>query len=328
MRQRGMELRRSSRRTFIRDSFAMAATAALLEPGPVLLGQASAAEPKLRSIRLGGPSFANTEDPEALALAHRKLGYRAAYCPGVALKDTDRIHALTEAFAKHDVVIAEVGRWCNLLDADPAKRQQNLETVTEGLALAEAVGALCCVDIAGSFSPTSWFGPHPENLSPKHFDADVENARKIIDAVKPKRARFCYEVMGWALPDSPASYVKLIKAVDRPAFGVHLDPCNLVNSPDKFYHNTALLNECFDKLGRWIVSCHAKDLTWDIEMNVHFREVPPGKGSLDYATYLKRVAELPQNPPLMLEHLVTAEEYAGAREHIFEVGRKAALSFG
>src|SRR5664279_6279577 len=128
MRQRGMELRRSSRRTFIRDSFAVAATAALLEPGPVLFGQASAAEPKLRSIRLGGPSFANTEDPEVLALAHRKLGYRAAYCPGVALKDTDRIRALTDAFTKHDVVIAEVGRWCNLLDTDPAKRQQNLET--------------------------------------------------------------------------------------------------------------------------------------------------------------------------------------------------------
>ena len=146
--------------------------------------------------------------------------------------------------------------------------------------------------------------------------------------MKPKRSRFCYEMMGWALPDSPDSCVKLLKAVDRPALGVHLDPCNLVNSPEKFYHNTALLNECFDKLGRWIVSCHAKDLTWDVEMNVHFREVAPGKGSLDYATYLKRLAELPQNAPLMLEHLSTAEDYAAAREHIFAVGRKAGLSFG
>ena len=144
----------------------------------------------MQPIRLGGPSFAKTEDPEELALAHRKLGYRAAYCPGVSLKDTDRIKALREAFAKHDVVIAEVGRWCNLMDANPEKRRQNLETVTEGLALAEAVGALGCVDIAGSFSPTSWFGPHPDNLSQKYFDAAVENARKIIDAVKPKRARF------------------------------------------------------------------------------------------------------------------------------------------
>jgi sugar phosphate isomerase/epimerase len=323
-----MCLRKSNRRAFIKDSLTLAATTALLEPGPGLLGQASAAERRRRPIRLGGPSFANTDDPEALALAHRNLGYRAAYCPGVALKDADRIRALSEAFAKHDVVIAEVGRWCNLLDVDPDKRRQNLATVTEGLALAEAVGALCCVDIAGSFSPTSWFGPHPDNLSPKYFDAAVENARKIIDAVKPKRARFSYEVMGWSLPDSPDSYVKLVKAVDRPAFGVHLDPCNLVNSPEKFYHNTALLNECFDKLGRWLVSCHAKDLTWDVEMNVHFREVAPGKGSLDYATYLKRLAELPQNAPLMLEHLSTADDYAAAREHIFAVGRQGGLSFG
>ena len=39
---------------------------------------------------------------------------------------------------------------------------------------------------------------HP--LSQKFFDAAVENARKIIDAVKPKRTRFTYEAMGWAWP--------------------------------------------------------------------------------------------------------------------------------
>jgi sugar phosphate isomerase/epimerase len=306
----------------------MAATAALLEPGAFVFGQAPAPGTDAHSIRLGGPSFATTQDPEELALAHRKLGYRAAYCPNVPLNDADRIKALSEAFARHDVVIAEVGRWCNLMDADPEQRRKNLQTVTEGLALAEATGARCCVDIAGSFSQTSWFGPHSDNLSPKHFDACVENARKIIDAVKPKRARFAYEMMGWAFPDSPDSCARLLKAVDRPAFGVHVDACNLINSPERFYHNTALLNECFDKLGRWIVSCHAKDLTWDVEMNVHFREVPPGKGSLDYSTYLRRLAQLPQAPPLMLEHLSTAEEYTGAREHIFEVGRKAGLSFG
>jgi sugar phosphate isomerase/epimerase len=323
-----MEPHKSSRRIFLQNSFRIAATGALLAPVSNFFRPASAAESSGRALRLGGPSFAKTEDPEELALIHRKLGYRAAYCPGVPLKDTDRIRALAEAFTRHDVVIAEVGRWVNLLDADAEKRRKNLQTVTDGLALAEAIGALCCVDIAGSFSPKSWFGPNPDNLSKKHFDASVENARKIIDAVKPRRARFCYEVMGWAWPDSPDHYVKLIKAVDRKAFGAHLDPCNLINSPEKFYHNTALLDECFDKLGRWIVSCHAKDLTWDVEMNLHFREVAPGKGALDYPTYLRRLAKLPQSPPLMLEHLVTAEDYAEARGYIFETGRQTGISFG
>jgi sugar phosphate isomerase/epimerase len=320
-----MKLR--SRRAFLQHSLTLAATAALVQPGSNLFVQTSPGASGLHPIRLGGPAFANTQDPEALALAHRKLGYSAAYCPNVALSDSDKIRAIRDAFAKQDVVIAEVGRWCNLLDADPEKRRKNLQTVTGGLALAEAIGARCCVDIAGSFSETSWFGPHPDNLSPRHFDAIVENARKIIGAVKPKRARFTYEMMGWSLPDSPESCVKVVKAVDRPAFGVHVDICNLINSPDKFYHNTALLNQCFDKLGRWVVSCHAKDLIWDVEMNVHFREVVPGKGSLDYGTYLRRLAQLPQGPPLMLEHLASAEEYTSGREHILEVGHKAGLTF-
>ena len=270
-------------------------------------------------IRLGGPSFSNAADPEELALAHKKLGYRAAYCPNVPLNDSARIQALREAFAKHDVVIAEVGRWVNLLDADPEKRKQNMQKVIDGLALAEAVGARCCVDIAGSFNRDVWFGPHPDNLSGQFFDAAVENARKIIDAVKPQRTKFCYEMMGWALPDSPDSYLRMLKAVDRKAFGVHLDPCNLVNSPSHFYQNGRLIDECFDKLGPWITSCHAKDLTWDVEMNVHFREVAPGRGSMDYQTYLRRLAAMPQQPPLMLEHLSKAEEYAQAKEHIIQL---------
>ena len=159
------------------------------------------------------------------------------------------------------------------------------------------------------------------------FDAVVENARKIIDAVKPKRARFCYEMMGWALPDSPDSYLKLIKAVDRPAFGVHLDPCNLVNSPEKFYHNTALLNECFDKLGPLD------------------RELPrqgPDLGRGDERPFprsgarqrLAGLHDLPETPGRAAAEPAPDDRASGhtggirrGREYIFEVGRKAGLTF-
>ncbi len=272
--------------------------------------------------------FNMPKDPEGMALAHRKLGYRAAYCPGVALDDKERIRDIKAAFAKHDVVIAEVGRWVNLLDADPAKRAANLKTVTEGLALAEAVGARCCVDIAGSYNRKVWYGPAPGNYSKEFFDEVVENARKIIDAVKPTRTKFTYEAMGWAIPDGPDSYLKLIKAVDRPAFGVHLDPCNMINCPERFYNTTALLNECFDKLGPWIVSCHAKDLTWDVEMNIHFREVTVGAGSIDFATYVKRLAALPGDATLMIEHMAGPEEYDKARKYLLDLGGKNGIHFG
>jgi len=287
----------------------------------------SPAPPARRSIRLGGPVSIRTDDPAEIARFHRRIGYRAAYCPNLDLKDADRIRAYASAFEQEGVVLAEVGRWVNLMDADPAKRKANLERVTDGLALAESIGALCCVDIAGSRHPTIWYGPHPGNVSPEFFDAAVENARKIIDAVRPRRAKFAYEMMGWAIPDSVDSYLELIRAVDRQAFAVHLDPCNLINSPNRFFGQTALLNDCFDRLGRWIVSCHAKDLAWEVEMNVHFREVRPGTGEFDYGTYLRRLAELPQQPPLMLEHLPNPQEYDQARQHILDLGRAAGLSF-
>jgi sugar phosphate isomerase/epimerase len=321
-------MKKCNRRGFLKQSLAAAVAASAVNPDGVLSAGAASNTGPVGSIRLGGPIFdKKSDDPEELALAHRKLGYGAAYCPNIPLTDTARIRAAAEAFAKHDVVIAEVGRWVNLLDRNAEKRAANLKLVTDGLALAEEIGALGCVDIAGSYSAKEWYGPDPDNLSAKFFDAAVENARKIIDAVKPRRAKFSYEMMGWSIPDSPDQYLKLIKAIDRKAFAVHLDPCNIVNSPTKFYRNTELLNECFDKLGRWIVSCHAKDLTWDVEMNLHFREVRPGAGAIDYDTYLRRLAALPQHPPLMLEHLPNAQEYNQARTHIFEVGQRLGLQF-
>lgn len=306
-----------NRRFFLKASLAAGAAAAV---------NARGAAGGARPLRLGAPAFAKTDDPVELARWHRAQGYRAAYCPKLDLKDGERIRAVEKAFGEADVVIGEVGRWCNLLDPDPEKRRKNLATVTEGLALADAVGARCCVDIAGSFNPDIWYGPHPDNFTSRFFDAAVENARAIIDAVKPRRAKFCYEMMGWTMPESADRYVEMIKAVDRPAFAVHLDPCNLINSPEKFYRNTDLLNECFDKLAPWIVSCHAKDLAWEVEMNVHFREVMPGTGSLDYATFLRRLAALPEPPPLLIEHLKGEAEYAAAAKFIREKGESLGLS--
>jgi sugar phosphate isomerase/epimerase len=309
-----------NRRIFLQSSLAAGAAAALGARGAEQAGGT-------RPLRLGAPAFAKTDDPVELARWHRAQGYRAAYCPKVDLKDADRIKAVEKAFGEADVVIAEVGRWCNLTDPDPEKRKKNLATVTEGLALADAVGARCCVDIAGSFNPDVWYGPHPDNFTQTFFDAAVENARAILDAVKPKRAKFCYEMMGWTMPDTAERYLALIKAVGRPGFGVHLDPCNLVNSPATFYRNADVLNACFDTLAPWIASCHAKDLSWEVEMNVHFREVRPGLGKLDYGTFLRRLAALPEPPPLMIEHLKGEEEYAAAAKYIVDTGRSLGLTF-
>jgi sugar phosphate isomerase/epimerase len=278
-------------------------------------------------IRLGAPVSVPGDDSDALARGHRAKGYRAGYCPAIRLDDRERLRATVEAFARHDVAIAEVGRWVNLLDPDPEARKKNLATVTEGLALAEAVGARCCVDIAGSFSPTSWFGPHPENLSERFFEAAVDNARLVLDAVKPTRTTFCYEMMAWSLPDSPDACLQMMKAVDRKRFAVHLDPCNLVNSPGRYYRSSDLVRECYAKLGPHVASVHVKDLSWEVEMAVHFREVRVGLGSIDHGAWLAEHARVCPDVPLMLEHLPAEAEYDAARDHVRATGDRLGLRF-
>ena len=275
-------------------------------------------------VRLGGPIYLKSTDPAELAREHRRLGYSAAYVPNTTLADAARVE---KAFAAENVVIAEVGAWKNMLDPDPAKRKENLQYVTERCALAEAVGARCCVDIAGSYHPDIWYGLDPKNVTKQFFDATVENCRHVIDAVKPKRTKFTIEMMPWNLPDTPDSYVDLIRAVDRAAFAVHLDVCNIVNSPRRFYENAEVIRECFKKLGRWIASCHAKDLQWIPEMNVHFLEVIPGRGQVDYRAYLGELAKLPVDAPLMLEHLKNAAEYDEGRAYIQKVAADIGVQF-
>jgi sugar phosphate isomerase/epimerase len=279
-------------------------------------------------MRLGAPIFLDSDDPDELAREHRRLGYGAAYCPTVALADAARVRATREAFARADVVIAEVGAWRNMMDPDPVARQSNLVYVTERLALAEEVGALCCVDIAGSFSPSSWYGPHPNDLSEEAFDLTVENVRRILDEVKPKQARFGLEMMPAAVPNSADDYLRLLAAVDRPMFAIHLDPVNLINSPDRYFGNGALLRECFAKLGPRVVSCHAKDTLLSDRLTFCVEEARPGLGTLDYRTYLSELARLPAGVPLMVEHLKSAEEYGLAVAHIRAVAAECGLAFG
>ena len=309
---------RQSRRGFLKTSLAGAAVASLhlSSPTPAATGG---------GLRLGGPVFDKYQDPDGWARAVRKLGYSTAYCPIGAEAADDVVRAYERAAQKADIIIAEVGAWSNPISPDDEKRKAALEKCRLQLALADRIGARCCVNITGSRG-TQWDGPAAENFTEETFEMIVETTRGIIDDVKPTRTWFTLETMPWAYPDSADSYVRLIRAIDRDRFAAHLDPVNLVCSPQRYYANGKLIAECFEKLGPHIKSCHAKDIYLHPKLMTHLDEVRPGQGELDYATFLRELNKLP-GVPLMLEHLPNAEEYRQAAEHIRSVGRGLGLSF-
>jgi len=305
-----------SRRTFTKASVLGAAALASCSVNKFAGGR------RLSSgLRLGGPVFEDYEGQDEWVQALKKLGYNSAYCPVDADAPQDVVKAYEKAARRANITIAEVGVWNNPLDPDDKKRKAAYDRCCRLLDLADRIGAKCCVNVCGSR------GEGAINLTEETFDMIVELIRAIVDEVKPTRSYYALETLPNRHPDSVDSYLRLVKAVDRKGCAAHLDPVNLINSPRRFYGNTELIKECFAKLGPYIKSCHAKDIRMEQGFPVNLQECQPGLGELDYATYLREVSELPEPPPLMLEHLEEAKEYRQAAEYIRSVAKDTGLSF-
>lgn len=278
-------------------------------------------------MRLGAGVFYHGTDPEQYALAHVEKGYGAALCPEwLSLERPKELQNFKNVMKKHDVVIAEVGVWNNPLDPNKTEAEKNIRQMVDKLRLAEELGAASCVNILGTKQTASWFGPHAGNYSDAFFEEAVEVIQYVIDEVKPERTKLSFEMMPYCFLDSPEEYLRFLQAVNRKAAGVHLDICNNMDSPRRFYNNTAYIKHTFDLLGKEIVSLHLKDIALKADsLTVAFEEVLLGTGGMDYVTLMQEISKLPADTPAILEHLHTEEQYDMAAKAATEFALEAGL---
>ena len=276
-------------------------------------------------MRLGGLILDKYEDPDGWVAAIKRYGYTAAFFPIDADQGDDLARAYADAARAANIVIAEVGAWSSPVSADEAVRQAAIKKCEDQLALADRIGANCCVNISGSRGE-SWAGPHPDNLTDETFDLIVETVRDIIDAVKPTRTFYTLETMPSMFPDSADSYLRLIKAIDRERFAAHFDPINLMASHRAYYNNAVMVREFFEKLGPYIKSCHAKDAILHDEFTVHIDQTRPGLGGLDFGVYLTEIDKLGPDTPLMLEYQQSPVEYVVAAAYIRAVAKDVGVT--
>lgn len=263
-------------------------------------------------MRLGGPVFYEGEDPEEFVRIHTLKGYRAALCPqNLKAGQTQKIQAYRAAAVRKDLIYAEVGAWCNPLSEDPKEAGQARERIIERLSLAEELGARACVNVIGTRCPDNWYGPDEKNYSEDFFAEAVSVYRSVIDAVRPKRTRMTFEMMPYSFLDCAQEYLRFLKALDRPEAGVHLDLVNCINSPRRYFANREWITETFRIFaGVPICSVHLKDIRLECQpVSTVFTEVPIGEGAVHFPTLLKELAKLPEDTPVLLEHLREERAY-------------------
>ena len=274
-------------------------------------------------MRLGGSVMKPYNSPQEWLAHVKELGYSCVIFPVESTAPASVIRDYAQCCRDNDLLIGEVGAWRNVMARDEKERAANMDWNIRQLELAETVGANCCVNISGSFAEM-WDGYHPDLDTKETWDLVVSNTQKIIDAVKPTRTSYSLEPMPWMVPESPEQYLQLLKDVDRPAFKVHLDYCNMLNSIERYRHASEFITHCFDLLGENIVSIHAKDaLIVQGALPVNINEIMPGKGSIDLSLVTKLAHQLGDDIPVFVEHLDTHEDYLQAAAAMREAARKA-----
>ncbi len=275
-------------------------------------------------MRLGGAIERPYSNPKEWLSYVKELGYSTVLCPIDCRADARTRREYLECAKENDLIIGEVGVWRNVLHADPKQRRENMEFAKAQLELAEDMEARCCVNISGSRGEI-WDGHYPENYSAETYAMTVESVQEIIDAVKPVKTCYSIESMPWMVPDSPRQYLQLIQAVDRKAFGAHLDFVNMINSAKRYVFRHEFIQECFDILGPYIVSIHAKDVRMEQAYTTLIHEVYPGDGDLDYTRILTMAEKLGADIPVFIEHLPDFETYKRCAEYMRENARKCGV---
>ena len=274
-------------------------------------------------MKLGLSGALEHNNAQEWAKKHYDLGCRAINFP-LDYTDKDEIIQDYVAQAKeYGLVIAEVGAWCNPLDKDAAKRAEAMHRCKEQLRLADRIGAICCVNISGS-KGDKWDAAHKDNFTCETWAEMVASIQEIIDDVNPQQACYSIEPMPWMYPMGPDEYLQLIKDVNRDKFKVHMDIFNWITTPSRYFANEEFMEECFAKLGSYIVSCHLKDVHMAEEMTIKFEEVACGDGEISLEKYVELANQVTMDMPMIIEHLHSDEEYLESLKYIKKrIGDKA-----
>ncbi len=302
-------------------------------PGPNKNAARKLPSPGPTPIRLAGYiSFPSREGIGERVASLRKEGFSSAI-----VSASEAFLSMSEPTAsefraslkQHNVIVFEVGGYRNILHTDEQARQANLKHLARCLEAADRIGCKMVGTITGSRNPEgNQFGDnyavHPDNWTLETWKLTVAGIKQILKDTAGVKAALGMEAQVTTNLDGPVAHRNLMEDCGSDRVKVNLDPTNMVHLWNHF-HTTELINECFDLLGEDIFGCHAKDsYVFPHSQTVHIQEVCPGRGSLDYETYLLRLSHLKWPRSLLPEH-IPADQFAEAYAFIRKVAAKVGV---
>ncbi|MBN1293211.1 MAG: sugar phosphate isomerase/epimerase [Candidatus Latescibacteria bacterium] len=280
-------------------------------------------------VRLGADLIrGENESITDMVQRFKKEGHTGAfvYRPRWEPSGEAEIAELNAALKTFDVVVFEYGGYVNMLHPDAPTRQKFLKRLAECIEIAEKINCPMVGTISGSCDPDPYgINVHPDNWTLPTWKLLIKGIRQVLGDTAGSIVKLGMEAQVTTNLDGPLAHKRLMEDVGDDRCAVNLDPTNMV-SLHNYYHTTELLHECFDMLGEAIYGCHAKDTyIWPDKQTVHVQEVCPGRGVMDYETYLVRMSRLQWPRTLKVEH-IPKDQYTEADAYIKKTAAKTGVT--
>jgi sugar phosphate isomerase/epimerase len=261
------------------------------------------------------PEDMNDVTPE-LCQEVKALGFSGVFCRfrrndpfTTTREECERARAV---FAAHGVELYQVtGYWQCLVHPDEAVRAEAVRTLRAALRLAGWLGARGIDTGPGSLNPRGPWFPHPDNWTAGARRQLIRSLRECAAAAEEAGVYLSLEAHQLVTLQTPEVTRDVLDAVDSPWVRCDLDAANWITLETAFATGAAI-DRMFDVLGPHIVSGHAKDSRLEDRLTVHITACAPGTGTLDFATYLRRMEALDPSYPLIVEGASHAEWPAAA----------------
>ena len=229
-----------------------------------------------------------------------------------AKPDWDVLKKIRAALDKNDLKIVGLYGYYNVIDPNPERRKVGEQRIELLIANWERFGSPVISTETGSFNPQSEFAEDPKNFTEEGYAAVRDRFAQLARAAEKTRAVIAVEAYWKNVIASAERTERLFKDVNSPSLKLTMDPCNYFHN-DELPKMDAMLRDIFKRVGRQTAIAHAKDVK---ATGNGGQDLPAaGLGVLNYPLYLRLLARLDREIPLVIEHL-ELKDVARARDYV------------
>jgi sugar phosphate isomerase/epimerase len=179
-----------------------------------------------------------------------------------------------------------------------------LDRLRHAFGAARDLGSQMIISGCGSYHPTQFYGPRPENHRPATRQRLIGSLRRAAAFGEETGVVLALECHVTTALDSPEHIREVLDGVGSRWVRANFDPVNLLGDFARVWDNAAAMRHMWATLGSgYTNSAHIKDVVADPDLVVHISEAAPGTGLLDLDAFFEVCSKLGEDTAVIVEHL-------------------------